>query len=188
MKGVVMQVKELSPQDKLMEGISFIIANSKHIDRILYSGGRHYYEVCVRLEEHPFDLPIPEDCQKISLASWLSDSDSGPRTLAVYVLERLTRAVAEHRIIYMREMFAPNREFPGGHGVFFEIMIGKEIFLCGGQSDCSGAGGAARDAMESFFSVLSCATGIEIQKVYLSIETGEIGEQYIKDVWNSYMS
>lgn len=167
-----MSVDTLAPEVQLAFGLGRLIESATHIQRILYSeDGRKAYEYPTELQNHPFNLPIPDRGRPrrwdgIAFLGYPLYTEPSVRAFAAYVLERLTYGPPIPVIRYMREIFAevdPEDRTP--HDVFFEIMVDDEIFMCGGCSDSSGAGNKGRRELDALFEVFSRLTGVGIARV-----------------------
>lgn len=75
----------------------------------------------------------------------------------------------EPPVDYLREIFvSTNADFPNQHHVFFEVGFAHKIIICGGCTDCSGAGSRGMREVESLFTLLELLSNVRRQIVHVA--------------------
>lgn len=165
-----MSVDTLAPEVQLAFGLGRLIESAAHVQRIVYSeDGRRAYECLTELRNHPFGLLIadrgrPRRWDGIAFLGHPFYTEPSVRAFAAYVLDRLT--YPDTAIRSMRVIFAEtDPKHTNRHDVFFEIMVDDEVFMCGGCTDCSGAGSQGTRELDALFAVFSRLTDVSIERV-----------------------
>lgn len=177
----------------LQHGLAVLIESAKRIDKILYSEiERTGPYALLELPEHPFGLSLqlresPSRWSGVAFFGYPSYSDS-VNTFAAYVADRFTHAPADCSIRLMRRIMAESDPTDRQqHSVYFEIMISGDVYMVGGCSDCSGAGGTAKKKMDGLFAVFSALSGVEVKTVTIPFEKAEAVERTIEQAYGAYV-
>ena len=117
----------------------------------------------LRLEKHPFGLRVegPSTTYEIKRIYYVGEpgfTDSVDFMLRI--LGQHIGAFASDGVLniwHLRKILCGNDK---GHDIYYEIAFLDLLFICGGCTDCSGAGGSGRDTMDGVFNFLSETHGI----------------------------
>lgn len=171
-------------------GLAFLLEQAQRVGKVLYSGLADKYEVPVTLPAHPFDLPIPlnprsDHPDRIELVGYPGYTDVSIRTMGAYLADWLTYPYPDS-FQYLRVILAEcDSRYPERHNVYYEVGWQDRIFICGGCTDFSGAGGMGKLRMDSLFAFLSEFFGIRIETVTIPFAQAEGVERYLCTIVDS---
>ena len=166
--------RQLEPSDSA--GLSFLISHAIESRKICYAP-RHCVERAYELTKHPFGLTVPTDQnepaflpKRIHFLGYPGYTDS-IKTMAAWISIRLAEGFPVQPLCYLRVIVAAySPRFPNNHDVYYEIGLGSEVFICGGCTDCSGAGKVGKWHMDSLFGLLARLSGVTVETVSLPMQ------------------
>lgn len=184
-------------QMQLREGLSFLVRQSGQINRLLHGSGKiGSHEIPTILKDHPFGLSIPGQPEgwSVSRTLWRGIQFMGypgytevsVNTMATYIAYRLTLAPIEVKIPYLRVILTECDPKLKHHRVYYEIMIAKDILMCGGCTDHSGGGGYGKQLMDALFAVLSRLFEMEVQTVTIPFAKAQKMERLIRNAVDDF--
>ena len=164
-----MKTEPSEEQLTLMRGLVLLMVEESRYFRHLDQCSKY----CSHRTEHPFGLDLPE--RDWAPLERIVFTGAGATDMSVEVFLANIRfwscytkngRVTKLRVINMPVSFSPEEK--EHHYVFFEAWVGSQVFISGETTDCSGAGNAARNELESVFAVLSHCFGIKVERITLS--------------------
>lgn len=180
--------KEQTSRELLMRGFEHLIREASSTRGIPGFS-------CINLKEHPFGLSVPElktefrtySTNHIRYVGYPGATDCSVQGIIRLVAWALgndclgsNRGACFLRVIYAES----NPDNPSHHNVYYEIRVDDELFMAGGCTDCSGAGGTGKDAMDSVMAFLSKVYGLPIEEVYVPYAEAYEAYSHIQDlIW-----
>jgi hypothetical protein len=134
-----------------------------------YPGLRDKYvmqtKAAVTLNGHPFGLELPSDEQRamrrrVVLVADPGTTDSSVDNMSAMLQMAVERSSARDSVSRLIEYKIGDN---GCHKILFEAWTSYGVFICGGCTDCSGAGGQGTFAMRSVFLHLSLVYGLHLE-------------------------
>lgn len=159
------------------------LVNTKEVEKAF---DKAYTHECTRLDRHPFGLPLPKkkrgpfDPAEVAFLGCQGHTDESVQSMLAYIRYFIAKQAPMYTTPrYMRIIYAP-METGSGHYVYFEMSGWSGTFMCGGCTDCSGAGNNGRRMLESVFRLFSLIYGVDVDEVVVSRETAIAGHDYIQ--------
>lgn len=162
---------KLGPEDRLRWALYYLLLEANEM-RGDPATGKNVVRALIPEKRHPFGLQIPEaqalsDHQLVWFVGHPGHTDESVASMARLIGWNIAHAaISSGPVQYLRIILAEcDSEDASKHDVYFEIGQPGDVFLCGGCTDCSGAGSTGKDTLESIFELLAELYGVAIERV-----------------------